>query len=354
MKSHVLTGLLILAQTTFLYAQEDEFEDFDISQFEEVGSTLKPFCNNKVLGQMPSPLISVVYDVQSGHLLTAGAINSDEANVAEETANISSNNGFRLIGNFPVVSRNNILINLGVSYVHHSYSFDNPDGFNHPLNQNLADRDLKWFNTNLTIFKPLNETTFVLAQLGMEYNGDYNFQNMMSLEHLRFPLAMIYGWKPNDNLMWGLGGTHTYLGGARNLLPVIYYYQTYNSKWGVEALLPARGNVRYRMDSRSLASFGYIVEGATYRMDAMPIPTGYKGPTDFELRRAELRVGFTYQKGLSDFIWISAGAGYRINWLFNAENEGDFLRGFDDSNFYIENQLGNPIYLQFSLSLMSP
>ena len=65
------------------------------------------------------------------------------------------------------------------------------------------------------------------------------------------------------------------------------------------------------------------------------------------------------QKQLTGFIWVSAQAGYRINWSFYADglpNDGqEFFRGFfGDQPYAMLNTLTNPLYANVSLNLVSP
>ncbi|MEM9896738.1 MAG: hypothetical protein AAF789_10245 [Bacteroidota bacterium] len=346
---------LTLICTVFIGFSQDDLEDFDPSMFEEAGEATKAFCTNKVLGQSPTPLISFAFDYQGPSTLGSGEFSSYE----QQDVELGFSGGFRFVSNVPVLSRNNILINWGVSYVQLGYNLTN-DNLSSPLSENLRNHSLKWLNTNFTVFKPISDRYFVLLQLAGEINGDYQFANFPSLSQIRLPAAAIYGFKPSDNLMWGVGISNTYLGGARNLLPVIYYYHTFkNPKWGIEALFPARIQARYRWDSRSLLLFGYQVEGATYRLgnfNEYDFATNDSQENRFEeveLRRSEIRLGFSYKRGLNDFVWLSADAGYRINYLFNVD-EGEFYRGFNDEDFLMENTLSGTVYLQVGISLVSP
>ncbi|MFT4785553.1 MAG: hypothetical protein ACJAZM_000088 [Cyclobacteriaceae bacterium] len=347
-----MSMFMLLAASGLLSAQDDDFDDFDPSMFEEAGEGLKAFCTNKVLGQSPSSLISFGFDFQGPTTIGAGPYSTYGA----EDIEVGMLNGFRFVSNVPILSKNNILINWGVSFVQSQYQFSN-DNSNGPFGANLRNHSLKWMNTNFTIFKPLSERRFLLLQVGGELNGDYSFNNMPELNQLRVPAAFIYGFKPNDNMIWGPGISRTYLGGALNLLPVIYYYQTFkNPKWGVEALFPARVQARYRWNSRSVLLMGYQVEGATYRLSNFGEELGNTAPAGFnqtELRRSEIRLGLNYNKGLNDFIWIGAQAGYRINYSFNAD-DSEFFRGFDREDFFFENTLTNTLYAQFTISMVSP
>ena len=67
---------------------------------------------------------------------------------------------------------------------------------------------------------------------------------------------------------------------------------------------------------------------------------------DLELRRSEIRPRITFEKAITDFIWVSAQVGYRLNYNFNID-QGDILRLIgSDKPYYMENTLSNPIYFQ--------
>lgn len=347
--------LLVTAAIQLATGQEqddiEDYDDFDISQFEDTGNS-KAFCTNKVLGQSPTALISLGYDVQGPANLNTPAIGS----FGEEGAEWQLASGFRFNSNVPIVSKNSILVNWGLNFTHLKYHSGNDVIYQNPLNATLDGFHLNWLNTNLTVFKPLNDRHFLLAQAGFELNGDYSFSEGPSLRNGRVPLALIFGFKPNDRFIWGPGVSRTYLGGALNVIPVIYYFRTFqNDKWGVEALFPGRIQARYRTNSRNVWLVGYNVEGATYRLSNFSRVPGANTVTTepVELRRSEIRAGFTYTHGLNDFIWVGAQAGYRINYSFELD-EGEFFRGFDDEGYLQENELDNTWYLQFSISLVSP
>ena len=337
-----------------LQAQDEDFDDFDPSMFEEAGDALKSYCTNKVLGQAPSSLISFGVDMQGPATIGQGDFGAYSASDID----FGPGFGFRFVSNVPIVSKNNILINWGFNYVQFKFN-PTQDNIAGPLTENLRASSLNWLNTNFTIFKPLNDKRFLLFQVGGELNGDYSWADLPEIGNLRVPAAFIYGFKPNDRFIWGPGVSRTYLGGALNYLPVIYYYQTFkNEHWGVEALFPARIQARYRWNSRSLLLMGYQVEGATYRLSRFGenltlIEEVANQATNAELRRSEIRLGLTYNRGINDFIWVGAQAGYRINYSFNVD-DGEFYRGFDDAGYLQQNTLTNTGFAQITLSMVSP
>jgi hypothetical protein len=101
---------------------------------------------------------------------------------------------------------------------------------------------------------------------------------------------------------------------------------------------------------------GWELEGQSYQLNNTPYDTWLSDRT--ELRRSELRFRLIYERSIYNFIWISAQAGYRVNYLFNVDDLADgtdFFRGFfGDQPFAMENQMGNPIYFNISLNLVSP
>lgn len=371
MRKYYSLALLLSFGAFNLQAQEDTTaseDDFDFSDFELAAEPSKSYCNNKVLGQSPTSLIGLFYNQQLPHELVLGAPSSNVINPnaapnstlnPADTVQVDGAQQISLVSNIPIVSRNNILINLGVNYQRQSYQISGENG--HPFANELNERAFHRANLTLTIFKPLNQKNFILAQLQSELNGNYTFSDM-DLGNLRFPLALLYGWKPNDRLMYGFGMSRTYLGGALNYVPIIYYYNTFkNQKWGIEALLPARAMLRYRFNSLSYMGLGFNVNGATYsisqasRPDALPAVLNYYDAQDVELRRSEIRAGLQYSRQLNGFFWMSVEAGYRINYSYNTDAGGDFLRFFgSDEPYFMENDLANTPYFTVGLSYVSP
>lgn len=368
-----LSCLFILISFS-VYAQTDtsgsEFDEFDFSEFELAAPPSKSFCNNKVLGQSPTTLIGISYTFQGPHNFTAGNPSDNPLDGTgnedlSETNNIQSTHEFALAGNFPIISRNNILVNFNVVYSEQHYVYSN-ESSNHPFIQSLQANPLRSTSTLFTIFKPLNDKRFILGQVGVALNGDYSFSNFdQPINTLRYSAALLYGFKPHDRLMYAFGLARTYLGGALNYVPVVYYYHTFkNEKWGAEVLLPSRAYLRYRFNSTSLLGLGFNVLGNTYRLNYFSEYPGatvpgndmaYSEANEIELRRSEVRIGTRYMRSLKGFLWLVAEAGYRMNWSYDVDNNGDFVRFFgSDEPYYIENDLGNPFYFTLGITYVSP
>jgi hypothetical protein len=319
-------------------------EDFSMYADAELADGAKRFCTSKVFDQSPNKLISVGYDFQSAATFRVG-INT----TTPDEFTVQSASGPRLGANFPVVSKTNVLINAGITYWETHYQTSGADAL--PLGRALQ-RGLRTTGIALTVFKPLNEKNFFLIQGNADLNGDYYLPDFQSLEYLRYSGTLVYGWKKHDRLLYGFGISRTYRIGEPNYIPVMLYNYTFPSrKWGVEAVFPARANVRRTFNTRTLGFFGYELEGQTYRLAGFEPRGMVQNP---ELRRSELRIRFTFERSLKDFVWLSAQAGLRYNWSVNVD-DGDFFRGFTGTQpFVLENDLSNALYFNVSINLVSP
>ncbi len=343
-----LASLLVVFSTT-LFAQESDTtiveEDFSMYDDAELADGAKRFCTNKVLDQSPNKLISFGYDFQGAHDLSFGAWGSLPAS----SVRVKSAQGIRINSNFPVISRANVLLNIGVNYWETNYQIESSES--HPISSSLQTRGLRTTGVTATLFKPFNEKRFVLIQSVFDLNGDYSLPDFQSLSYTRVSPTFVYGWKKHDRLMYGFGVSRTYRVGEPNVIPVFMYnYTSPSRKWGIESVFPARANFRRTFNTRTLAFFGYELEGQTYRMSSLK---GVEGIANPELRRSELRIRMTFERSIKNFVWLSAQAGLRYPWNFNLD-DGNIFRGFGDTPYTLENNLQNAFYFNLSVNLVSP
>lgn len=341
----LLTGLVV---SNILLAQEaDTVEDYSLYGEAELAGGAKRFCTSKVFDLSPNKLISVGYDFQGGYRADLGAV----GNGLPQSINNQNNYGLRIAANAPVISKTNILLNIGATYWENFYSFNN--NATHPLAQSLQAYGLRTMGINFTLFKPFNEVNFMIVNGSADLNGNYSVENLQSLNTAKISATAIYGWKKHDRLQYGFGLARTYRIGELNYLPVFLYNYTFaGRKWGVEALFPARAALRRTFNSRTLAFFGYELEGNSYliRNRGNEFAPGFD---NLELRRSELRIRLTLERSIKDFIWFSLQAGLRYNTRFHVDRQ-EFFRGFGDDSYLFQNTLTNALYVNFSVNLVSP
>lgn len=361
---YLFTTLALCGVVSFSFAQvEGEEDDEDYSMYDNLDFTdgeAKRFCSSKVKGLSPAKLISIGYDVQGAQTLTAGSFGGPNGIELPETASIDASHGFRLSANIPVISRNNIIVQLGANHWSHRYEYSEPRlaVVPHDLHNALEQNGLQTTGINTTVFKPFNEKSFVIFQGSMDVNGNYNWANFQSPRYATYSGALIWGRRPSDNKQWGVGLSRTYRAGELNYIPVfLLNWTSAGGKWGTELLLPARGHVRYTFNPRSMLFAGFELEGQSYRLNNNPA-VDWSGADFVELRRSELRFRLVYERSIYNFIWISAQAGYRVNYLFDLDelDGGDeFFRGFfGDQPYFAINELSNTPYFNISINLVSP
>lgn len=355
MQRLLIAGLALLVGHVWAHQPDTTIvEEEDFSQYAdaELADGGKRFCTSKVFDLSPNKLITVAYDFQAGYRMDFGQISglSSAPGQAQSIEN-RYNQGLRLAVNAPVISKTNVILNLGFTYWDHLYAFETA-----PVNglaRSLDRYGLRTTGVNFTLFKPLNEKQFLIVFGSADYNGNYSWDALHPFKYTKLSAMGVYGWKKHDRLMYGFGVARTYRVGELNYIPVMLYNYTFPSrKWGVEALFPARGQVRRTFNARTLGFFGYELEGASYLMSNRG---GEFGSTldNLELRRSELRIRFTFERSLKDFIWISAQAGLRYNWVFNVDRS-EFFRGFGDDPYFVDNTIANPLYFNISINLVSP
>ena len=337
----------LLLSFTAMAQEDDDFDFSNLVPAEEV----KAFCSSRILGGGPQKLVSFGYDVQGSYDMNVGSFLNNGARDYQ----VSNTSEFRIDVQYPVISKNNITVGLQLNYLDTRYNFENADSnAEHPFLQTLRENGLTSTSFSTVIFKPLNIKNFMIFQAGLAMNGDYSFSDMQDLSYTRFFAAAIYGWKPNDRKMWGLGVSRTYLGGALNYLPVFYYqYTSADGKWGIDALLPSRFNIKRNFNKQTILSVGHNFQGNTYRLNALAAEDDGR-LLDPELRRSELRFRAILDRAITRTIWFSVQAGLRYNWEFNVD-DGDFFRSlFSEDPYLFENEIGNPLFAQFSISWVSP
>lgn len=262
-----------------------------------------------------------------------------------------------------MISKTNLVWQLGANYWEQRYTFANPDTLSNPLLLALNENALRTAGLNTTLFKPLNDKQFVLFQGSADYSGDYTLKNFMPLQYLKYSAALIWGKRPHEKKQWGVGIARTYRVGELNYIPVVLFnYTDVANKWGSEILFPARAHVRRTINSRNMVFAGYELEGQSYRLwnNNLPGSAADLGKEDLEIRRGEIRLRVVYEFSLKNFIWMSIQAGYRINYRFDVDrlvSGKEIYRAFGFASkepYAMLNGLGNPFYVNVSINLVSP
>ncbi len=327
-----------LSQTDSTRTLTDEINFDDFGNADE--NKVKTYCTQKVNYLSPSRFVSIGYEsVLPFHLSSIGSHKLRES-VKEADSHVNRFAGLRVALNAPIISRSNLIVSLGLSFWNTNLDFQNPERSNYFS----TIKTLNSTGINTTIFKPFNNKNFLIFQASADINGNYSTLNKIDSKGLTYSATAIYGWKKDDNFMWGLGLSRIYRAGAVIHVPSILYNKTFNKKWGVEAVLPGKANLRRNFSPNSFAMVGFEIEGNTYYL-------GNINNTETYLRRGEMKPRISFEKKLKGFIWVSAQAGWRYNWRFDGFANQNPVK---DEKPIFTNALGNPLYFNLSLNFVSP
>jgi hypothetical protein len=357
MKHTLLPALLVLLFTSFCFAQEPDEEE-DYSQYGSVEEG-KKYCTQKVRRLSPTKLISVGFEMQAPFAARFDYEGTNPAtSLSEQKINFMG--GARLMSNNPVISNNRFILNLGANYYESFVRFDNSRPILPEENPRLSPlkealgSGLRTMGLNLTAFKPLDEKRFLILSAMSDYNGNFGWNTIDEIPMPTGTFGALYGWKKDENTQFAIGATQTWRGGEKLYVPLLMYNKTFNDKWGLEMLLPARAHVRYNFSAQSLLLAGFEIEGNSYRLGRrkdISFPTQELAASEaIELRRSELKFRAIYERKLFGFVWLSAQAGWRYNFKFNFSEARDSKRG----EFLYTSKLGNPLYGAISINLVSP
>jgi hypothetical protein len=349
-------------QDTLTPAEEEDYSQYDNIGFAAEGA--KRYCSPKIEGLSPAKLISIGYDYQMGYTMKADSFRrlGSLASLMPDSARVLTSNGVRFGCNIPVISRTDLVWQMGANYWEQRYKFEDPSALKSPMLTSLSANGLRTMGINTTLFKPLNDVKFLLFQGSADLSGDYQFGKFMPLKYTKYSAALIYGKRTSEKKQWGVGVARTYRVGELNYIPIVFYNSTdVANKWGTEILFPARAHVRRTINSRNMLFAGYELEGQSYRLWRFNDINGFNVRNeDVEIRRGEIRLRAVYEFSVKDFIWMSIQAGYRINYRYDVDRLSDgkeIYRAFglaSDAPYVMVNQLTNPLYFNISLNLVSP
>lgn len=326
----LLLTLALFFVATCATAQDDD-DVFDPSQYSDA-STVKKYCTQKTLNQTPTKLIGLGFEMNSGF----------KNNNLTHAQSFNGMGGLRAQANFLVISTNKLIISAGGTYWGTRFFTKDPvallpDDMNQLYNNNIYN-----LGANATMFKPLDEKHFLIVQGNVESAftpDDGKIDNIK--KSVYYYGSAFYGWKKGDYRMVGVGISRTYRLGRPLFVPVLLYNRTFNERWGIEAVFPARAHVRYNFSTNSMLLGGYELEGQ--QVDIV-------NSNNF-LQRGEIKPRLVFEQRLKGFFWLSLQAGYRVNGRFNLVDE---YNGDKKENEIFKNKWGGSPYVNFSINFVSP
>ncbi|WP_152560031.1 DUF6268 family outer membrane beta-barrel protein [Hymenobacter sp. IS2118] len=325
-------------------------------------STLAPisqrvFANPSVLGMGPSKGLIVRYERTPRFGVQSEA---QVVGIRSYNGQVDKNAHLSIKGYIPAWNRPHLKVVVGLSYEREEFKFKGPATTDYELYRNIENKGLKSIASQVVVLRPINEVHWFLARVKGELSGDYNSStDLTTSDYSRFSAEAVYGWKRSPNFSWGLGFQYGYTFGRLSLYPAVLYNRTFNDRWGIEALFPARVTARYNVSESSIFYAGYTVDGYNYivklrnelaRIDPNGAPLADKKPLrTLELRETEVKFRVRWERELLSFLWLGAEAGYRYNYAFDA-----FDRTNNDREKIIDSKFNGAPYAGLELFITPP
>lgn len=304
MNTILRNGLLCI--TTFLLSQGL------LAQTKQPAQKKKAFCNPLVAGQPSTKLLSLQYEMQPVH---SGPTKFPlSLSPTEYTTNSSPAHNIRLNYSKNIVVKPKLYMSIAAGYWFSSFNVTNAR--NNAFANMLSQSRFHSITASSNIFKPLNEKNFILLNLSLELNGNGSSFEELSGKNLLAGGAAIYGWKKGFTRMWGVGFFRGYRLGKVIHVPAILYNHAFNKKWGVDALLPARANFRYRSSPNTLWLMGYELEGTQF---ALQNSNSLFANSFFQ--RGEIRPKIGLEKQLNKIWAFTMNTGLRVNGRFDVSSD---------------------------------
>ncbi|RZK40710.1 MAG: hypothetical protein EOO57_02250 [Hymenobacter sp.] len=307
------------------------------------------FAVPSVVGMGPSKGIIFHYERTTPFAVTA---TPQVAGLGDYSTDASKNAKLIFKGYIPAWNRPHLKVIVGLNYDREEFKFRDPPS-NYVLFDNIENKGLKSTGVQLAVIRPVDATHWYLARVKGELSGDYNSgSDLSTTNYLRASAEAFYGWKRSPRFAWGVGFQYGYTFGRLSIYPAIIYNRTFNDRWGVEALFPARVAVRRNASDRSIFYGGYTVDGFNYIVSLrQELARGAdKQPlTTLELRETEVKFRLRWERELLSFLWLGAEAGYRYNYAFDA-----FDRTNADRERIIRTKLGGAPYAAIELFAVPP
>ena len=313
-------------------------------------SDLQTFANPSVLGMGPSKGLIVRYERMPRFGVSSSA---KVAGLNDFSTDATKNARLSIKGYIPAWNHPHLKVIVGLSYEREEFQFAQLPTM-YELYDNIENKGLKSTAAQIAVIRPVDAVHWYLARVKGELSGDYTSGELTRSDYTRFSAEAIYGWKRSPNFSWGVGFQYGYTFGRLSLYPAVIYNRTFNSRWGVEALAPARVTVRYNVSPNSLLYAGYTVDGYNYIV-RLRRPLARDGQPDkqvlntLELRETEVKFRLRWERELLSFLWLGAEAGYRYNYAFDA-----FDRTNADREKIIDSKFNGAPYAGLELFITPP
>ena len=206
-------------------------------------------------------------------------------------------------------------------YGHEQFKFRSSEKNNYPLYNSLSDKNLNTIGGSIYLLGKLKKRMFFLVRLKTTLNGDYSRKDIRPVSKnnfIKIEFSPVVGWKVNPRKSWGVGLNYSYSFGNPFLFPIVAYRNSFAPHWGIQAILPARITLRYRLNGNYYfhARLGFKGRGYGLHLNDSLL-SDYR---TLELRRSEIDFSLTMEHSLKSWLWFSCQVGIQKGIKFDVTN----------------------------------
>ncbi len=299
----------------------------------------KALCNPLVLGSIPKKALSLQYEYQTAF---DNSYTLPSAFPSPTFVGKVNNVQSMKIGYFKnLVTKPKTYITLDAGYWLSQFNADNniPGVFH----KDLFSQAFHSVTASANIFKPLDQKHFILINTSLELNGNSSSFKSIGAKNIFAGGAAIYGWKKGFSSMTGVGVLRAYRLGRAIHLPAFLMNKTFNKKWGVEMLLPARALVRYTANKKNIFTTGFDIEGGQFAFSS----SNNNLLNNSFLQRGEIRPKIGWETALNNNTRLTLNTGVRFNGRL------DLADNYDGKDLIMENNPKTNLFVNVGLNVLS-
>ena len=219
--------------------------------------------------------------------------------------------------NFPIVNKDDFKLLVGYKYEVERFSFQQIGVDYSEAFRSIDDDNLKSNSLSLLAVKPWNENTYSIFRVSYKTNGNYDGWAEFNGDYAIYNGLATYAIKKDPLFEYGFGVAFSRSFRRTSFVPLILYNRTFNEKWGIESVLPSYIFARYNVNKKNITLFGVEYDSQSYRLKIDNPATSL----DYAMNHSEVLMSARWESQLSDWIWFSAKAGYRMNFSTDFESK---------------------------------
>jgi len=333
LKPKDLLLLKVLTFSSFLCIAQDNLIDCQDSAF----------CVPGVMGMARTKGVVFEYERVSKFSIRS----TSQQQQLNKEGQVNENNRINLKFKVPIWNKSNFKLMAGFQYFRENFKFKDFGIPESSLFKKLDNKPLKSIGVAVYIAKLWKGRRYFLLKAGINLNGDYNLEEFPKSKFLKFSAFPMLGWKANDKLSYGVGVAYSHNFGNPIIYPVFVYNKTFNDRWGLEMILPAKVKIRYGIKDHTYFYIGAELNGASYNISLKD--STVSNSETILLQKAEVRPAITMNKEIYNWIWFGITAGVRTNFDFSI-SESNTIK----NDNILDSRLNSTFFFNVSIFLVPP